>query len=135
MYSFDTKLRVRYAETDQMGFAYYGVYAQYYEVGRVELLRSLNLSYKEIEDLGYALPVVNFNINYKKPAYYDDLLTIRTTINIMPSFKFIFNYIILNENGDELNNGQVTLVFINKKTVKPCNAPDLIIEKLLEKFK
>jgi len=118
-----------------MGFAYYGVYAQYYEVGRVELLRSLNLSYKEIEDMGYALPVVNFNINYKKPAYYDDLLTIRTTINIMPSFKFIFNYIILNENGDELNNGQVTLVFINKKTVKPCNAPDLIIEKLLEKFK
>tara|TARA_B100000902_G_scaffold385314_1_gene426525 strand:- start:1380 stop:1787 length:408 start_codon:yes stop_codon:yes gene_type:complete len=135
MYSFDTKLRVRYAETDQMGFAYYGVYAQYYEVGRVELLRSLNLSYKEIEDMGYALPVVNFNINYKKPAYYDDLLTIRTTINIMPSLKFIFNYIILNENGDELNNGQVTLVFINKKTVKPCNAPDLIIEKLLEKFK
>jgi len=135
MYSFETKLRVRYGETDQMGFAYYGVYAQYYEVGRVELLRSLNLSYKEIEDMGYALPVVNFNINYKKPAYYDDLLTIRTTINIMPSLKFIFNYIILNENGDELNNGQVTLVFINKKTVKPCNAPDLIIEKLLEKFK
>ena len=135
MYSFETKLRVRYGETDQMGFAYYGVYAQYYEVGRVELLRSLNISYKEIEDMGYALPVVNFNINYKKPAHYDDLLTIRTTINVVPSLKLIFNCTILNENGDELNTGEVTLVFINKKTVKPCNAPDFIIKKFLEKFK
>ena len=63
MYSFETKLRVRYAETDQMQFVYYGVYSQYFEVGRVELLRSLGISYKEIELMGYALPVVNMNIN------------------------------------------------------------------------
>ena len=134
MYSFETKLRVRYGETDQMGFAYYGVYAQYYEVGRVELLRSLNISYKEIEDMGYALPVVNFNINYKKPAHYDDLLTIRTTINVVPSLKLIFNCTILNENGDELNTGEVTLVFINKKTVKPCNAPAISLPAIILSF-
>ena len=80
MYSFETKLRVRYGETDQMGFVYYGIYAQYYEVGRVELLRSLGISYKEIEAMGFALPVVNFNIKYKKPAFYDDELTIETAI-------------------------------------------------------
>ena len=71
MYSFETKIRVRYGETDQMSFVYYGVYAQYYEVGRVELLRSLGLTYKELEEMGFALPVVNLNIKYKKPAYYD----------------------------------------------------------------
>ena len=68
MYSLETKLRVRYGETDQMGYVYYGVYAQYYEVGRVELLRSLGISYKELEEEGILLPVVNFEINYKKSS-------------------------------------------------------------------
>ena len=96
MYSFETNIRVRYGETDQMSFVYYGVYAQYYEVGRVELLRSLNVSYKEIEKLGFALPVVNLNINYKKPAFYDDLLTVRTTIKEIPSARITFHYETLN---------------------------------------
>ena len=74
MYSLTTKIRVRYGETDQMGFVYYGVYAQYYEVGRVELLRSLGISYKKLEEEGYLLPVVNFEINYKKAAHYADEL-------------------------------------------------------------
>ena len=68
-----------------MSFVYYGVYAQYYEVGRVELLRLLNIFYKALEELGFALPVVNLNINYKKPAFFDDLLTVRTTIKELPS--------------------------------------------------
>ena len=97
MYSFDSKIRVRYGETDQMSFVYYGVYAQYYEVGRVELLRSLGLSYKEIEAMGFALPVVNMNIKYMKPAFYDDELTIRTTIKELPSAKITFHYETLNE--------------------------------------
>ena len=71
MYSSETKIRVRYGETDQMGYVYYGVYAQYFEVGRVELLRKLGISYKELEQQGYALPVVNFDINYKKAALYE----------------------------------------------------------------
>ena len=134
MYSFETKIRVRYGETDQMSFVYYGVYAQYYEVGRVELLRSLGLSYKEIEAMGFALPVVNMNIKYKKPAFYDDELTIRTTIKELPSAKIAFYYETLNEKGELLNLGEVILVFINKKTGKPCFAPEVIMNKIEEKL-
>ena len=134
MYSFETKLRVRYGETDQMGFVYYGVYAQYYEVGRVELLRSLGISYKEIEAMGFALPVVNLNINYKKPALYDDELTIKTTIKAMPSAKIIFDCETFNEAGDLLNTGEVVLVFVNKDTGKPCFAPEIIMNKFKERL-
>jgi acyl-CoA thioester hydrolase len=134
MYSFETKIRVRYGETDQMSFVYYGVYAQYYEVGRVELLRSLGLSYKEIEAMGFALPVVNMNIKYKKPAFYDDELTIRTTIKELPSAKITFHYETFNEKGELLNLGEVILVFINKKTGKPCFAPEVIMNKIEEKL-
>ncbi|MBT3611868.1 MAG: acyl-CoA thioesterase [Flavobacteriales bacterium] len=134
MYSFETKIRVRYGETDQMSFVYYGVYAQYYEVGRVELFRSLGLSYKEIETMGFALPVVNMNIKYKKPAFYDEELTIRTMIKELPSAKITFNYETLNEKGELLNLGEVILVFINKKTGKPCFVPEAIMNKLKEKL-
>ena len=134
MYSFETKLRVRYGETDQMGFAYYGVYAQYYEVGRVELLRSLGISYKEIEVMGFALPVVALNINYKKPALYDDELTIKTIVKVMPSVKIIFDYEIFNESGDLLNTGEVVLVFVNKNTEKVCSAPEILLNKFKEKL-
>ena len=96
MYYFDTEIRVRYGETDQMGFVYYGFYAQYYEIGRVELLRSLGISYKEIESSGYALPVVSMQTNYKAPALYDDLLNVRTIIKTKPLSKIIFDYEIYN---------------------------------------
>jgi acyl-CoA thioester hydrolase len=134
MYSFETKIRVRYSETDQMSFVYYGVYAQYYEVGRVELLRSLGLTYKELEELGFTLPVVNLNINYKKPAYYDDELTIRTTIKKLPSAKITFYYEMVNTNNELLNIGEVVLVFVNKETGKPCFAPEIVINKFKEKL-
>ena len=96
MYYFDTEIRVRYGETDQMGYVYYGFYAQYYEIGRVELLRSLGISYKEIENAGYALPVVSMQTNYKSPALYDDLLTVRAIIKKKPLAKIIFDYEIYN---------------------------------------
>jgi len=134
MYSFETKIRVRYGETDQMSFVYYGVYAQYYEVGRVELLRSLGVTYKELEEMGFALPVVNLNINYKKPAYYDDELTIRTTIKELPSAKITFYYEMLNVNNELLNIGEVVLVFVNKESGKPCFAPEMVINKFKEKL-
>ena len=134
MYSFETKIRVRYGETDQMSFVYYGVYAQYYEVGRVELLRSLGLTYKELEEMGFALPVVNLNINYKKPAYYDDELTIRTTIKELPSAKITFYYEMVNANNELLNIGEVVLVFVNKESGKPCFAPEMVINKFKEKL-
>ena len=85
MYSNEISLRVRYAETDQMGYVYYGNYAQYYEVGRVELLRSIGVSYKSLEEMGYELPVVNFSINYLKPAHYDDNLILKTSLIEIPT--------------------------------------------------
>ena len=132
MYSFETNIRVRYGETDQMSFVYYGVYAQYYEVGRVELLRSLDVSYKALEELGFALPVVNLKISYKKPAFYDDLLTVKTTIKETPSARITFYYETLNSKGDLLNTGEVVLVFMDKKTSKPCLAPAILLDKLNE---
>ena len=130
MYSFDTQVRVRYAETDQMGFVYYGVYAQYYEVGRVELLRSLGISYKKIESMGFALPVVSMKIQYKKPALYDDNLVVKTTIKELPESKITFHYEIHNDRSELLNFGEVVLVFINKDTKKPCIVPNSILEKI-----
>ena len=134
MYSFETKVRVRYGETDQMGFVYYGVYAQYFEVGRVELLRSLGVGYKSLEEKGYFLPVVNFEIQYKKPALYDDELTIKTTIKEMPSAGIAFYYETFNMGNELLNTAKVVLVFIDKNTKKPCLPPDRIKDKLKKKF-
>lgn len=120
----ETKIRVRYGETDQMGYAYYGVYAQYYEVGRVEALRLIGFSYKEVEARGILMPVVDFNIHYKKPAFYDDELTIVTMINEMPKgVKFPFEYECYNSNGDLLNTGKVTLVYIDKQSGKVAAMP------------
>jgi len=134
MCSKETKIRVRYGETDQMGYVYYGVYAQYFEVGRVELLRSLGVSYKKLEKSGFALPVVDFEINYKKAALYDDELTIRTTIKELPSARITFEYETYNVAKELLNVGKVILVFVDKVTKKPCLPPALIMDKLKEKL-
>jgi len=121
----ETKIRVRYGETDQMGYAYYGIYAQYYEVGRVETMRVLGFSYKEVEDRGIMMPVLEYNIKYKKPAYYDDELTIVTRIIEMPTgVKVNFEYECFNQHGDLLNTGFVTLAIIDKTTNKLCKLPD-----------
>ena len=134
MYSFKTKVRVRYGETDQMGFVYYGVYAQYFEVGRVELLRSLGVSYKSLEEEGYFLPVVNFEIQYQKPALYDDELTIKTTIKEVPSTRIVFYYETFNMGNELLNTAKVVLVFIDRKNKKPCLPPEIITDKLKQKI-
>ena len=130
MYSHKINIRVRYSETDKMGFVYYGIYAQYYEVGRVELLRSLGISYKSLEDSGYELPVVSFKINYKRPAFYDDEIIIKTSISETPSSKITFDYECFNLDGTLINNGQVVLVFVNRDTKKPCKPPQIIIDNL-----
>ena len=132
MYTHKTELRVRYGETDQMKFAYYGIYAQYFEVGRVELLRSLGITYRELEEMGFALPVVNYNIDYKRPAFYDDKLTIETSIHEIPKVKIVFNYKTINEKGDLLNTAETTLVFVDSDTGKPCLPPDILIDKFKE---
>lgn len=130
MYTHETLIRVRYGETDQMGFVYYGIYAQYYEVGRVELLRSLGVSYKTLEKSGYELPVVSFSIQYKQPAFYDEKITVKTTILKMPSSKITFLYECFNDKNILLNKGEVVLVFVKRDTKKPCRAPTIFIDKI-----
>ena len=134
MYISETTVRVRYAETDKMGYVYYGNYTQYYEVGRVEALRELGTSYKDMEDNGVMLPVYTCTIKYLKPAFYDDLLVIKTTIKELPTAKISFDYEVYNQKGELLNTANTVLVFINIATNKPCPAPALFIEKIKKYF-
>ena len=103
MYSHTVEMRVRYGETDKMGYLYYGNYAQYYEVGRVEAIRSLGLSYKELEDKGIMMPVLDMQSTFVKPAYYDDVLKVNTTITELPRVRAFFSYEITNQNDDIIN--------------------------------
>jgi acyl-CoA thioester hydrolase len=130
MFSHELKLRVRYAETDRMGFVYYGNYATYFEVARVEMLRSLGFTYRRMEDEGIILPVLDFTIKYIKPAYYDDLLTINTVIKNLPAARIHFDYETFNEGKVLLNIASTTLVFINRNTLKPCPAPADFMEAI-----
>ena len=123
MYQYSVKLRVRYAETDQMGYCYYGNYAQYYEVARVETLRSLGISYQKLEANGILLPVSDFSIRYILPALYDQELTIRCDLKELTEFKIKFDYQTHNEDSKLLNFGNTTLVFVDKQTKKPVNCP------------
>ncbi len=134
MFSFESSIRVRYGETDRMGYAYYGNYAEYFEVARVEALRSIGMNYKDMEDSGIMLPVYTFSIKYFKPAFYDDVLTIKTYIKKIPGARITFDYETYNENKVHLNSGETTLVFIDKKSNKPVAAPDIFIEKISKFF-
>lgn len=127
---FDYKVRVRYAETDKMGVVYHGNYAQYFEIGRVEWLRNLGISYKKMEELGVMLPVVSLTMNYKKSAFYDDDLTIRTIFKKLSSVKIEFDYELYNEKGDLLTTGNSVLVFVNMETGRPMAAPDYVVNKI-----
>ncbi|MBL7926056.1 MAG: acyl-CoA thioesterase [Bacteroidia bacterium] len=130
MLQFTNKIRVRYAETDKMGFVYYGNYATYFEVARVEFLRSMGLSYKSVEDSGIIMPVLEFGIKYFKPAYYDDELLIKTTIKEMPAMRLTFYHETFNQNDICLNKAHVTLAIVNSKTGKPCHAPNYFVDAL-----
>jgi len=134
LYQSEINIRVRYAETDQMGFCYYGNYAQYFEVARVEMLRSLGISYKMLEDQGILLPVTDFSIKYIKPAYYDQNLTIKTFMRILPNVRIAFDYETFNESGELLNEARTELVFLKKETMRPSRAPDELIRKLKPYF-
>jgi acyl-CoA thioester hydrolase len=119
MLEHNTKVRVRYAETDRMGYVYYGNYAVYFEIARVEMLRELGLTYKSMEDNGIILPVLEFTIKYFKPAFYDDMLTIKTVIRKKPATRIFFEYETFNQSNILLNTAHVTLVFVSKLTGKP----------------
>lgn len=128
-------LRVRYAETDPMKYVYYGNYAEYLEVARVELFRSLGISYDEIEKRGIWLPVSEYHIKYFKPAKYDDLLTIHTTISQIPTAKIKFDYTIFNEKNEKLTEASTTLFFLDAQNQKIIRCPDFLMELILKHWK
>lgn len=133
MFTAENEIRVRYAETDQMGYVYYGNYAMYYEVGRVEALRSAGFSYREMEENGIIMPVLEIHSRYLKPGKYDELLTIRTMIREMPGIRIKFHYEVINEQGELINEGETSLAFLNKDSHKPCRPPVFLLE-LLEPY-
>lgn len=135
MYKTTFQIRTRYAETDQMGYVYYGNYATYFEVARVEALRSLGLSYREMEEQGVMLPVLESTIKYIRPATYDELLTIHTAIETWPGVRLVFHHEIYNEKGELINKASITLVFINKENMKPRSATSDFLAALKPYFK
>ena len=134
MYSFETSIRVRYGETDQMGYVYYGNYPLYYEVGRTEMLRSVGLSYLKMEEDGVLLPVHSLNIRYIEPARYDDLLRLRVILKEMPTAKIHFYYEVYNQKDQLLNTGETIMVFVDAQTRRPRRAPKPLIEELEKYF-
>jgi acyl-CoA thioester hydrolase len=135
MFVSTTNIRVRYAETDQMGFVYYGNYAQYFEVGRAESVRQIGYTYKDMEADGVYMPVVAYEANYLRAARYDDLLTVKTTLQKLPTdHQIIFHCQVLNENQKLLTTGKVTLFFMDAKTNKKTTMPAALLEKLQSFF-
>ena len=130
----DIKLRVRYSDTDQMGYVYYGRYASYYEVARVELFRNLGFSYKKLEEEGIGRPVIDMETKYLLPIKYDEEITIRTRIEKLPSSRIIFHYEILNQNNDLANTAKTTLTFINLLNKKPVRTPKELLDLIKNKF-
>ena len=124
MFQSEIKLRVRYADTDQMGFVYYGNYAAFYEVARVESFRNIGYSYKDLESSGIAMPVLEMQSLYPAPAKYDDLLKIIIKIPEMPRARIRYEYEIYNEKAQLLNTGETTLAFINVTNGKPIKMPE-----------
>jgi acyl-CoA thioester hydrolase len=124
------QIRVRYGETDQMGVVYHGNYALYLEMGRIEWLRRLGISYKSMEENGIMLPVVSLIINYKKSAGYDDVINVKTQLKSRPTAKIEFDYEITNEDGEILTTAHTTLVFVDMKTNRPIKAPKYILDLL-----
>jgi len=122
--------RVRYSETDQMGVVYHGNYAQYLEMGRVEWLRSMGFSYKKMENDGIMLPVISLQMEFKKSATYDDLITVTTSLVKLPMVRIEFNYEIRNEEGELLITANTVLAFIDMKTKRPTKCPSLILDHL-----
>ena len=134
MYSHSYHKRVRYAETDKMGYLYYGHYAKYYEIGRVETIRDLGLPYRDLEDkYGIMLPVLHLECRYIKPAYYDENIEIRSILKRMPGKMIVFDHELHNEKQELINTATVKLFFIDMKTQQRVSCPD-ILSKNLESY-
>lgn len=136
MLEFTTTFRVRYGETDQSSFVFNGNYSAFYEIGRTEAIRSMGISYKEIEERGIVMPLIYQNSQFHYPAFYDELISIKTKIKEMPKARIIFYYELFNESGRKIHSGENALAFIDKQTHRPKRTPEWfinILQKEMEK--
>ncbi len=129
MYSYETIIRVRYNETDRMGYLHHSVYASYFEIARTEMMRNLGISYRELEDSGILLPVYALTINYRQPAFYDDELTIKSMLTMLPVIRLIVEYEVFNQDRKLICTATSTNVFISTSSRKPVRAPETLIQK------
>ena len=134
MFQAETQIRVRYAETDQMGYVYYGNYAMYFEVARVEAMRSAGFSYRTMEENGVMMPVLESHFKYLRPGKYDELLTIKTRIPECPGVRIRFEYEVTNELGQLITEGWTTLTFLKKDTHQPTRPPKNLLDLLKPHF-
>ena len=135
MFATEHKIRVRYAETDQMNVVYHGNYPQYFEVARAEGIRALGLTYRQLEESGVIMPVVELHLRYLRPAHYDDLVTIKTELRELPTdHRIEFHHEVFNESGKLITIGRIVLYFVNAATREKCTMPELLREKLAPFF-
>ena len=134
MISFECKIRVEYHHTDQMGIVHHSNYIKFFEVARTEWLRSAGLTYAEMERRGVMMPIVDINVKYRQPAYYDELLSVTAIVEDMPMARMLFKYEIRGEDGRDIASGSTTLGFIDKETRRPQRAPKWLMEVLERVF-
>ena len=130
MKSHETFVKVRYAETDQMGVVHHGNYPQYLEIARIDWLESLGISYKSMEEEGIMLPVFELKLKYIKPVTFHENLRVETQLRELPNVKIIFDYSIFNEKDEMVTSATSILVFMNARTRRPIRCPEYILEKL-----
>lgn len=133
--SFETKIRVRYKDTDQMGIMHHSNYIVMYEMARTEWLREMGLTYAEIERRGIMSPIIEVQSRYLHPAFYDEVLTVKVFMDEMPSARLIIGSEVYNESGKLINTGRVTLGFMHSDTRRPCRAPEWFVSALEEYIK
>ena len=134
MKKFSIQIKVRYCETDQMGLVHHGSYINYFEEARISWISNLGFSYGEMEKSGIILPVSKLNINYLRPAYFENDLVVNVELAELPTSRLIFNYSITNK-GEVVVTGTTVLAFLNKETKKPVRCPDYMLEKVTPLFK
>lgn len=136
MFTSETTIRVRYAETDQMNVVYHGNYAQYFEVARAEAIREMGITYKDMEAMGIVMPIVELHTKFLRPAVYDDLLTIKTQLREMPAdHRIEFHHEVFNETGKLLTIGRIVLYFLDAKTMARAAMPAELANHLEPYFK
>jgi len=130
MITSENKIRIRYDEVDMMGYVYHGNYAKYYHISRTELLRKIGINDKELENHNVILPVTEMSIKYIKPIFYDDIITIKTSLHNIPTSRMIFHHEVRNQKNEVINQADSTLAFVDINTRKPMRAPHLIVNKI-----